>query len=79
MDTTTIALDREAYEALRSAKRTGESFSSTVKRLAGARRPLSEFAGTWKHLSTEELQEMRDSVLTARAIDREKVRRHRHR
>jgi predicted CopG family antitoxin len=72
MDTTTIALDREAYELLRSAKLPGESFSRTVKRLARARTPLSHFAGTWSELDPAEIETMRTGVLTGRRIGRKK-------
>lgn len=74
MDTTTIALDREAYELLRTAKRPGESFSATVKRIARARMPLSAFAGTWKHLTEDEVQEIRDGLMDARSRARYKAR-----
>jgi predicted CopG family antitoxin len=43
--TTTINVTEEAYEALKSRKREGESFTDVVLRLAGDR-PLSEVAGT---------------------------------
>ncbi|GAB7017385.1 antitoxin VapB family protein [Halostagnicola bangensis] len=37
MATKTISLDEEAYERLKARKEEGESFSETVKRLAGER------------------------------------------
>jgi predicted CopG family antitoxin len=79
MPATTIALDREAYETLKNAKRPGESFSATVKRLARPRKHLSEFAGSWSHLRPREIDELRAAVLTARAVDRAKVAGPRHR
>ncbi len=75
MDTTTIALDREAYALLRDAKRVGESFSQTVKRLARSRTPLSHFAGSWSDLTEKEVQTIRDSVTAGRRVGREKSKR----
>lgn len=74
MDTMTIALDREAYDALKNAKRSGESFSGVVERLVKSRRPLSELAGAWKHLDARELQEVRDSLMATRGAARAEVR-----
>jgi predicted CopG family antitoxin len=73
MSATTIALDREAYETLRNAKRPGESFSATVKRLAKRRKALSSFSGSWGHLSPREIEELRDAVLETRAAERAKA------
>ncbi|MFZ1023738.1 MAG: antitoxin VapB family protein [Thermoplasmata archaeon] len=72
MDTTTIALDREAYELLRNAKLPGESFSKTVKRLARTRTPLSHFAGSWSELDPADVEAMRSSVLAGRRVARKK-------
>ncbi len=73
MDSTTVALDREAYELLRTAKRPGESFSAAVKRLARPRLPLSKFVGTWSSLPPKELQAMRDSLMEGRRASRAKA------
>ncbi len=54
MASKTVALDNEAYELLRRQKRSEESFSDTVKRLARPRRPITTFAGMWKDVSDEE-------------------------
>jgi predicted CopG family antitoxin len=58
VETTSIALDREAYDLLRQKKRPGESFSQAVKRLAGRTQPLSSFAGAWKDLPGRKLREI---------------------
>jgi predicted CopG family antitoxin len=76
MTATTIALDNEAYESLKSAKRPGESFSATVKRLARQRKPLSSFAGSWGHLRPREIEALRETVLTTRAGERARVAKH---
>lgn len=69
MQTTSIALDREAYDLLRRHKRPGESFSETVKRLAGRRRPLSDFAGAWKGMPTRTVREIQRERRRLRAED----------
>jgi predicted CopG family antitoxin len=79
MPATTIALDSEAYETLKNAKRPGESFSATVKRLARPRKNLSSFAGSWGHLRPREIEELRAAVLTARDAERAKVAKISHR
>ena len=73
MDTRTIALDMEAYEALRRQKRKGESFSDVVKRLAGRTRPLTELAGLWKDMPPENLEKIRAFLRKGREMDRERL------
>lgn len=53
-----VALDREAYDFLRRQKRSNETFSDAVKRLARPRRALPEFSGIWKDLSASERREL---------------------
>lgn len=72
METTSIALDREAYELLRQQKRPGESFSQTVKRLAGRRRPLASFAGAWKGVPDSKFRELVAERKRMRALDEER-------
>lgn len=69
MGTKTIRLDDEAYERLASRKREDESFSDTVKRIAGER-SLLEIAGI---LSDEEAETMRETVTNRRARSRERA------
>jgi predicted CopG family antitoxin len=54
----TVALDEDAYVLLKARKRSEESFSDTVKRLARPRRPLSDFAGMWSDLTVRERKEL---------------------
>lgn len=53
--TKTISLADDAYEALASLKKQGESFSDVARRLAreGRRRSIMEFAGSWKISAAE--------------------------
>lgn len=58
MSTHTVALDAEAFAALKAQKRAGESFSMVVKRLARPWRPIAEVAGVWKDMTVKEQREM---------------------
>lgn len=66
MATKTINVTEEAYEALKSRKREGESFTDVVLRLAGDR-PLSEVAGV---LTDEQAQELASAVARGRQRSR---------
>ena len=54
MSARTVALDEEAYAMLKSKRRSGETFSDAVKRLARPKRPLTDFAGVWGDMTTKE-------------------------
>ncbi len=78
MATKTVALDSEAYDLLKRQKRTEESFSDAVKRLARPRRPISSFGGMWSDMSTKERKELDRTYSDLRDVDRrrtEKIRR----
>ncbi len=72
METTSIALDREAYGLLRSQKRPGESFSQVVKRLAGSHRPLSSFAGLWKDMPEKTYRGIQAERKRLRSLDEQR-------
>ncbi len=72
MQIKTIALDKEAYDLLKARKASGESFSDVVKRLAGRRRPLSNYAGIWKEIPKEDLKRIEDALEQGRKLDRER-------
>lgn len=73
MATKTVALDTEAYELLRRQKRTEESFSDTVKRLARPRRPITYFGGMWRDLSEEERQKLDQAYKALREADQRRM------
>ncbi len=51
----TVTLSEDAYVALASLKREGESFSDVVRRLTRGSRSLLEFAGDWKDYPAEKM------------------------
>ena len=63
MATKTISLDEEAYERLKARKKEGESFSETVKRLAGER-SWNEVTGI---LSEDEAMDLEAAIEEGRA------------
>lgn len=75
METKTIALDLEAYDALRRQKREGESFSDVVKRLAGSRRPLTDLAGLWKSMSPKDFRKFETFRKAGRDIEAKRLER----
>ncbi|MFC4249378.1 antitoxin VapB family protein [Natribaculum luteum] len=68
MATKTISLDEEAYERLKARKKEGESFSETVKRLAGER-SWNEVAGI---LSKDEAAALEAAIEEGRTTSRER-------
>ncbi len=68
MATKTISLDEEVYERLKARKKEGESFSETVKRLAGER-SWNEVAGI---LSEREVRDLESTIEEGRTRSRER-------
>lgn len=68
MATKTISLDEEAYERLKARKEEGESFSETVKRLAGER-SWNEVVGI---LSEDEATDLETAIEEGRNRSRER-------
>lgn len=55
MTVKTVTLSEDAYAALASLKKEGESFSQVVRRLTRKSRSLLEFAGAWKGFPAEKM------------------------
>jgi predicted CopG family antitoxin len=55
--TKVISLSNKAYQTLKNLKKSGESFSDVVLRVAGEqkRKSILEFAGTWEGTDIEEV------------------------
>ena len=75
MGTKTVALDEEAYAALRRAKKPDESFSDVVKRVVVPRRPISDFVGIWKDMPAADFAAFEDWRVRSRAADLDRQRR----
>jgi predicted CopG family antitoxin len=73
MVTRTVALDEETYALLKRLKRTDESFSEAVRRLARPRRPITDFAGMWKDIGSKEKAALSRVYSTGRAQDRRRA------
>lgn len=71
----TIALDEEAYALLRERKRSSETFSDVVKRVARPRRPLTDFVGVWAGDSAEVSREFDRARADLRKRDLVRIRR----
>ena len=73
MASKTVALDTEAYELLKRQKRSDESFSDAVKRLARPRRPVASFGGMWSDMSRKERRELDRTYADLRDADRRRA------
>jgi predicted CopG family antitoxin len=60
-----ISLTEDTYELLKRMKMGEESFSDTIRRLAGRRR-LSDCAGLWSDVPEEEMAALVEGILDLR-------------
>ncbi len=73
MSAHTVALDAEAYEALKRLKKPDETFSEVVKRISTRHRPLADFAGLWKDLPRRERRQLEASYRLVREADQRRA------
>ena len=66
MGTKTISIMDDAYTLLAKKKQKGESFSDVIRRLAGPRGDIMQFAGAWKNIPDEEIALMKKEILDLR-------------
>lgn len=62
----TITITKEAYEALAREKRSNESFSDVVLRLASRKAKLSEYFGIWSEIPEDEFEKIQHAIQQAR-------------
>ena len=65
MTSKNISLTEDVYELLKRMKMGEESFSDTIRRLAG-RSCLSDCAGLWSDVSEEEMAALMEGILDLR-------------
>ena len=65
-----VALDSEAYAALKSLKARDESFSDVVKRLARPRRSILDLAGAWRDLPASDRRALNRYYRALKATDK---------
>ncbi len=72
MTTKNISITNEVYGLLVSLKRTDESFSDELRRLATTKGSLLDFAGAWKDIPDEKIERMKARI-SERRTDRSRL------
>ena len=62
MTTKTITRMEDAYKILSNMKYKNESFSEVIRRMGGEKGDIMRFAGSWKHLSSKEVEERKNAI-----------------
>lgn len=75
MSVKTVTLSEDAYVALASLKREGESFSDVVRRITRKNRSLLDFAGDWKDVPADVMRGYVQFLETGERLSRNKLRR----
>lgn len=69
----TVALDEESYDLLSREKRTGETYSDTVRRLASRKGSIIDLWGMWSEMSKSEVEVVRALRTKGRKRDQERM------
>ena len=67
MGTKTISIMDDAYGLLTALKRSDESFSDEIRRLATAQGSIMEFASAWKDIPEVKIEHMKERILERRS------------
>lgn len=67
-----VALAEDAYRLLASHKKSGESFSDVVRRLAGRPNPL-DYVGAWADIPEAEIRKMKSDIKKSRRTSDRKL------
>ena len=62
MATKTISVMEDAYEMLAIKKQKNESFSELIRRVFGKKTDIMRFAGSWKDIPDERIEQMKKSI-----------------
>jgi len=66
MASKTIAVTEDVYTLLKRERHRGESFSDVIRRLVRRRGKLSDCAGLWADIPSEEIEEMKRVIAEVR-------------
>ncbi|MEK6894314.1 MAG: antitoxin VapB family protein [Nanoarchaeota archaeon] len=57
-----ISIMEDVYRMLLARKKASESFSDLIRRTIKEKRDIMEFAGAWKNVSDERIEEMKTDI-----------------
>jgi len=66
MGTKTISIMDDAYNILLRKKQKEESFSDVIRRIAGNKKDIMNFAGAWKDLSDKDTEVIKKTIMDLR-------------
>ena len=57
-----ISIMEDVYMMLLARKKSSESFSDVIRRTVKEKRDIMQFAGAWKNISDERIEEMKENI-----------------